>query len=102
VPAGKLEDNETPEEAMVRELFEETGIAIHPITQLRSLGALYFRKPQFDYVYHMFQLHLDERPPVRLSKEHQHYTWALASELKVLSLMAGAYEAWAIYAARRT
>src|SRR5579863_7305067 len=30
VPAGKLETDESPEQAAKRELFEETGIEVHP------------------------------------------------------------------------
>jgi 8-oxo-dGTP pyrophosphatase MutT (NUDIX family) len=29
-PGGKIEDNETPTEAVVREVFEETGITLDP------------------------------------------------------------------------
>lgn len=32
MPGGKVEENETPKQAIVREIAEETGIDIHPAT----------------------------------------------------------------------
>lgn len=55
-PAGKLEKEETPLQAATRELFEETGIRVDSPSQIQSLGALYIRKPQVDYVYHVFKV----------------------------------------------
>ncbi len=97
VPAGKFENGETPEEAALRELFEETGIAFDRHAQLQSfvqpLGALYIRKPEVDYVYHSFKVHLDAVPEIRLSDEHVGYTWASSKEIEGMPLMAGAKEA---------
>src|SRR3954465_12363856 len=45
LPAGKIQDNESPYEAAIRELFEETGIVIDDAIEVHSLGALYVRKP---------------------------------------------------------
>lgn len=90
VPAGKLEYGETPEEAAKRELSEETGI--HLTHQLQSLGTFYIRKPEIDYLYHTFKVHLDQIPVIHLSKEHQKYLWASAKEIEELELMAGAKE----------
>ena len=101
VPAGKLEEKETPEAAALRELFEETGISLERSSQMRSLGSLYIRKPEVDYVYHMFRVHLDHTPDVRLSDEHQSYTWASARDLEKMPLMAGAVQALEWYRERR-
>ena len=91
VPAGKLESNESPEAAALRELCEETGISI-PLSQIRSLGCLYIHKPELSYIYHMFKIDLDQMPQVQLSEEHQDYTWASLQDLSSLPLIAGAYE----------
>ena len=94
VPAGKLEKNESPLQAAIRELFEETGSLSSEAIQIQDLGALYMRKPEIDYTYHMFKFHLKELPRVTLSiKEHQNYTWGSAEDLEKLPLMAGAKEA---------
>ncbi|MBA2369929.1 MAG: NUDIX hydrolase [Candidatus Protochlamydia sp.] len=98
VPAGKIEKNESPEKAAIRELFEETSITVENFLQLESLDSLYIRKPEIDYIYHMFRVQLDQIPNVNLSREeHQHYIWASAKDIKTLPLMDGAIEALHYY-----
>lgn len=92
VPAGKLEGNESPENAAKRELFEETGISFEA-AHIQSLNALYIRKPEIDYIYHLFKIHLSQMPEVCLSDEHQNYIWANSNEIKNIALMDGAKEA---------
>jgi len=102
VPAGKLEKNETPEEAARRELFEETGIDLETRpSKLQYIGPLYIRKLGFDYIYHSFQVHLDEAvaPEIQLSDEHENYLWVTDQEAKSLPLMAGALEGLRYYRA---
>lgn len=93
VPAGKLEKNETAQNAAIRELFEETGISLRQSSQIQSLGSLFIRKPGIDYVYHLFRVHLNQIPDLRLSDEHQDYRWASTKDLEELPLMAGAKQA---------
>lgn len=89
VPAGKLESGETPEQAARRELFEETGILVES-TNIHAIGPLYIRKPDIDYVCHLFQINLNAKPKICLSSEHPNYLWAGSVELKTLPLMTGA------------
>ncbi|MES2273098.1 MAG: NUDIX hydrolase [Chlamydiota bacterium] len=96
VPAGKLEKNETPFQGAIRELFEETSISIDP-SKVQQIGSLYIRKPEIDYVYHLFRIKMDARQEVRLSPEHQSYRWVSAKEIETLPLMTGAKEAYAKY-----
>ncbi|MBS0652719.1 MAG: NUDIX hydrolase [Verrucomicrobia bacterium] len=93
VPAGKKESGETIENTAQRELFEETGILVSSSAHVEHVGALYLRKPEVDYVYHMFRVRLHEIPVVQLSAEHQGYIWASAQEVDQMPLMAGAKEA---------
>ncbi len=93
VPAGKIEPNETPENAAKRELFEETGIAVERASQVESIGALYMQKPGLNYIFHMFRIRLDQKPEVRISDEHQGFQWAPFDEMGKIPLMAGAKEA---------
>ena len=94
VPAGKLERNETPEEAAKRELFEETGISVN---KFQHINSLYIRKPEIAYVFHLFKVQLDHMPEVILSHEHQSYKWATPKDLEELPLVAGAKEALQTY-----
>lgn len=93
VPAGKLDQDESPIEAAKRELQEETGLSTGSKEAIKEIGSLYMRKPGLDYVYHLFELELTQEPAVRLSAEHCSYKWASRSEAVKLPLMAGAIEA---------
>lgn len=96
VPAGKLEKQETPEQAAKRELFEETGIDLgSDPTRLQFVATLYIRRPGFDFIYHSFKVQMHEGffPEVQLSNEHQNYTWASSEDLEQLPLITGALEA---------
>lgn len=92
VPAGKLEENETPENAAKRELFEETGISVED-AHVQRLNALYIRKPEVDYIYYLFKVQLNHVPEVCLSDEHQSYRWANSNDIENIALMDGAREA---------
>lgn len=93
VPAGKLENDETPENAAKRELLEETGISFENDSQIKYINSLYIRKPEVDYIYHAFKIHFDQIPEVHLSNEHQSYTWATSKDIETIALMDGAKEA---------
>jgi 8-oxo-dGTP pyrophosphatase MutT (NUDIX family) len=70
--AGKLESNKAPLQGAIRELFEETSISID-FSQIQLVGSLYIRKPEVEYVYHLFRIKVGIRPKVQLSSEHQEY-----------------------------
>lgn len=93
VPAGKVEKGESPDAAALRELFEETGIVIDQTSQIKSFGSLYIRKPNVDYIYHLFRIELNQFPTVVLSQEHCSFKWVPPLERQKLPLMSGAEEA---------
>lgn len=97
VPAGKIEAGETPHQAAIRELIEETGIEVFP-SQVDEIGQLYVQKPKCSYIYHMFQVHINEIPKVILSPEHTQYLWANAEDIETLHLIGGGKEALNHYA----
>lgn len=99
VPAGKLEKDEDPLLGAKRELYEETDIDLAE-DQFQSLGELYIRKPEIDYVYHLFWVRLDAYPEVRLSLEHTAYLFALKKEAEKLPLMKGAWKILEYYERR--
>jgi 8-oxo-dGTP pyrophosphatase MutT (NUDIX family) len=61
VPAGKIEPNESPLDAAIRELHEETAIVIEK-SMIQPIGTLYIEKPGGAYAYHMFKVTLQEQP----------------------------------------
>lgn len=94
VPAGKLEPKEDPHKAAFRELFEETGIS--PI-QIQQLGSLYMRKPNIDYILHIFKVDVDFPVEVKISGEHQTFKWTTPQDRDAMELVTGAREALAFY-----
>jgi len=91
VPAGKLELGESLEMGAQRELFEETGISCD---HLVSLTALYMRKPNIDYTYHIFTASFEAKPDIIISDEHLAYGWFTLDQVRNLPLMEGAIEAF--------
>ncbi len=96
VPAGKLEPQEQPRAAGIREVFEETQITIHD-KDLQDVGKLYMRLPHLDYVYFMFCAQFDQCPTVTLNDEHEDFVWVMFTEALKLPLMPGAEEALQFY-----
>ena len=83
---GSLEDNETPKEAAIREVFEETGINANQYAlEDWQLSHVYKIYAHWRYRYapdtthnteHIFGLNLPSELPIQLSKhEHVQYLW---------------------------
>lgn len=76
VPAGKVDPGETTLSAIVRELWEETGILATGEKQA-YFGKFYVRYPNYDFVYHIFSTELERMEPVVImQKEHKGFYWA--------------------------
>jgi 8-oxo-dGTP pyrophosphatase MutT (NUDIX family) len=91
-PGGKLEAEESPLQAAVRELREETGIVL-PATRLRFIHTAYFQFPDIEYELSLFYTSIDKRPPVVLTPhEHTEYTWTTLEEALQKPLMRGGQE----------
>jgi 8-oxo-dGTP pyrophosphatase MutT (NUDIX family) len=86
VPAGKLEKDESPAEAIIRELEEEIGYKGR-VKDLVPSKSLFVRYPEYDFIYHIFALPLSERFDVQLDlSAHKEFVWitpedALTKEL---------------------
>ncbi len=92
IPGGKLEPGEKPIEAAIRELAEETGIRSSADT-LRFIAPLYMRRPEVDFIFHMFFLPLEEMPPLQVAPdEHIEASWVNFQEGLKLPLMSGGKE----------
>ena len=81
---GSLEDNETPQDAALREVFEETGIDANQYEledwQLSHEYEIYahwryrYAPDTTHNIEHIFGLKLPSEMPIQLS-EHVHYLW---------------------------
>lgn len=94
IPGGKAEKNETPKQTLTRELKEETKLQIKD-DQLSYHGHRYARIPGWDYVMHIYQAKLDEKPVIQIDpKEHSQYEWVSIYAFKTLPLLKGQDEAF--------
>lgn len=82
LPSGKIEEGETPDEAMLRELWQETGYRVSS-DSLLHVRTVYVRFDDgTDFVYHIYRLIVSgERPTVRInSAEHKTHEWVSPAE----------------------
>lgn len=85
-PAGKIEANESPEAAMLRELKEETEIVIAENQLLRRLS-LFVKYPDCVFRYTLFVCRFPFKPEIKLNHEHVAFVWippACASSLNLI------------------
>jgi 8-oxo-dGTP diphosphatase len=95
IPGGKIKQNESPVDALQRELFEETQLKIST-TELKFRARLYARIPGWDYILHLFTLTLNyaEEPTIKIDpKEHDAFRWVTTEEFKSLDVLLGQDEA---------
>lgn len=79
-PGGKLEEGETREEALIRELKEELKIDVNPFEYVITIDHAY---PDFRLIMHAFKCEIlnDIEPELT---EHLQSKWLTTSELDVL------------------
>lgn len=83
-PGGRMEFGETPEEALKREIMEETGLSANVICPLQTWS--FFREKDTQIVGITF-LCRATMGTVRLSDEHDAYEWITFDELENFGIM---------------
>jgi 8-oxo-dGTP pyrophosphatase MutT (NUDIX family) len=77
-PCGTIE-NEEPEEAALREFFEETGQVFDSVERLVSLPNYTVEKSTLDYEIYPHEVVVDEKFEPQLGVEHVDYEWVSQS-----------------------
>jgi 8-oxo-dGTP pyrophosphatase MutT (NUDIX family) len=93
IAGGKLEAHESPIQALLREVKEETALHLDP-SLLLDLGKVFVRQPdpQPDFIFHMFEYTLPQKPAIILSNEHRDFRWVTLTEALALHLIPGEAE----------
>ena len=97
VPGGKVERNETPLLAAIRETYEEAGIVVVEEC-IDHLGPLYVRSGDGEHCLHIFRAKLLNQPKIVLQEEEStEYLWKTLQEAFDLPLIAGGIEVLEMY-----
>lgn len=88
-PGGKVDKGETQGDAVIREIYEETGIALQP-EQLVFFNTVYVRYPNYDFVFHTYSADVAELPQLTVSAgEHKDALWTTPHEALGMRLVMG-------------
>lgn len=80
LPAGKVKQGETEENAVIREVHEETGFLI-PFKKLEFLQKIVFDFPEKIIDFFVYRVNLESKFEVILNpQENQAYTWITGKE----------------------
>lgn len=65
IPAGHMEQSETPQQAVRREVLEETGIILTSKDKIDFSGVFYDKSAQKTTVHFLFKIKLTKKPQLR-------------------------------------
>ena len=90
--SGGIEANETPLQAAIREIFEETGLHVN-LKDLIYLGTVHIELNDMNVIYPAFKLKIEEPFSVVLDpNEHSDYKWVTLNECKDINLISGFHQ----------
>ena len=83
IPGGMVDPGESGHEAVMRELWEETGIQLKPADfALVYTGTAFYEKTNESVTKELYIARTSDVPEVTLSWEHASYHWASFDELR--------------------
>lgn len=85
-PGGKADTGENYENAMIREVFEETWIMIG-WWEAMKLFRRYFHYHSMHITIEMYSMKYTQKPTITLSKEHSQYWWFSLQETLWMNLV---------------
>lgn len=78
VPAWKIDEWEKIDDAVIREIFEETGLKLDDLDYFKEV---YVQYPTYEFTYHIYHKKLKEKPYVKINPEaHKQYIWRTPME----------------------
>lgn len=85
MPGGRIHRNESLEEALKREVFEETGLSnlaqIDPFIMVLSNIRILLQESDVGLIFAVYLCNCqDDSPSIQLSDEHINYAWVLPRE----------------------
>lgn len=80
LPAGKVEKGESQVEAIIRELYEETGFTARE-EDLELIGDFEFGAGESSYNFSLFRIYVDSQVTIELEEDaHSEYKWVTAED----------------------
>ncbi|PIS01610.1 MAG: hypothetical protein COT84_01685 [Chlamydiae bacterium CG10_big_fil_rev_8_21_14_0_10_35_9] len=88
LPGGKIDREETPLQGILREIKEEIGMSLDP-KKLEVCNKLFVKRPDVEYVFHLYFYKSDIFSEVILNEEHTKSLWVTHTQALTMPLILG-------------